>query len=423
MATLFRRPNSKYWQCAFFNAAGKRKYVSTGETKKAKALAVAVELEKHARNLDPEGQAEQRAILAVVEEAGADALRGRLSEDRARDHVDRILKLTGAGGTVHSVSVRQWLVDWLEEKRRTTEQGTVKRYEAIILPFLAGLSPEKQNAPLSAVTPEDVRQFRNKQIDEGKSPSTANLTVKTLRIPFNLARRQGILRVNPAESVETLKVRGKSKESFDFDQVQRLLAAALKKETEARTERERCIFQDWRAAILTAYYTGQRQSDVTEMKWGQVNLEQGIIEFRQEKTDTAVTIPIHPKLAAALASMRGQRDTDLPVFSSLSGKISGGNNGLSGMFRRLMDVADIKPETTAASGMGRSRNSLSFHSLRHAFNTQLAESGVSQEIRQLLTGHSSEAVNDRYTHLGLETLRAAVQRLPSVDGDRFTNFS
>ncbi|MDB4525928.1 tyrosine-type recombinase/integrase, partial [Akkermansiaceae bacterium] len=88
--------------------------------------------------------------------------------------------------------------------------------------------------------------------------------------------------------------------------------------------------------------------------------------------------------------------------------------GLSGMFARLMKEADIKPKTTAATGKGHAQNSLSFHSLRHAFNSHLADQGVDQELRKSLTGHSSTKVNDAYTHMRLTTLREAVVKLDSV---------
>ena len=44
--------------------------------------------------------------------------------------------------------------------------------------------------------------------------------------------------------------------------------------------------------------------------------------------------------------------------------------------------------------------------------------GVSQQLRQLLTGHASKAINDRYTRTDLKTLRKAVELVPSVALDR-----
>jgi hypothetical protein len=44
----------------------------------------------------------------------------------------------------------------------------------------------------------------------------------------------------------------------------------------------------------------------------------------------------------------------------------------------------------------------------------MANAGVSQEIRQKLTGHASADMNRIYTHHELAPLRAAVATLPSL---------
>jgi len=46
-------------------------------------------------------------------------------------------------------------------------------------------------------------------------------------------------------------------------------------------------------------------------------------------------------------------------------------------------------------------------------NSELANAGVAQEIRQLFTGHTSAGMNKRYTHLELAPLRAAIATIPS----------
>jgi integrase len=78
-----------------------------------------------------------------------------------------------------------------------------------------------------------------------------------------------------------------------------------------------------------------------------------------------------------------------------------------------MEKAGVEGKRTRASG-GRTLSSLSFHSLRHSFNSALANAGVSQEIRQKLTGHTSAEMNTIYTHHELAPLRAAVEKLPTL---------
>ena len=48
------------------------------------------------------------------------------------------------------------------------------------------------------------------------------------------------------------------------------------------------------------------------------------------------------------------------------------------------------------------------------FISQLANAGVASEIRQKLAGHASSAVHGIYTHHEIETLRAAVEKLPRL---------
>lgn len=54
-----------------------------------------------------------------------------------------------------------------------------------------------------------------------------------------------------------------------------------------------------------------------------------------------------------------------------------------------------------------------FHSLRYSFNSALANAGVSQEIRVKFTGHSSNAMNDRYTKLDQKPLGGRSTSCPS----------
>jgi integrase len=63
---------------------------------------------------------------------------------------------------------------------------------------------------------------------------------------------------------------------------------------------------------------------------------------------------------------------------------------------------------------GRSVSALSFHSLRHSFNSAMAHAGVPQELRQKLTGHATAEMNTLYTHHELQTIRHAVSAIPRL---------
>jgi integrase len=79
-----------------------------------------------------------------------------------------------------------------------------------------------------------------------------------------------------------------------------------------------------------------------------------------------------------------------------------------------MARAGVEGKITRHTAGGRANSSLSFHSLRHSFNSAMANAGVAQEIRQKLTGHASAEMNAIYTHHELAPLRAAIGLIPSI---------
>jgi len=56
---------------------------------------------------------------------------------------------------------------------------------------------------------------------------------------------------------------------------------------------------------------------------------------------------------------------------------------------------------------------LDFHSLRHTFNTNLANSNVDIGTRMKLTGHSDIKTNQIYNH-AIEPLKQAIECIPEL---------
>jgi integrase len=116
-------------------------------------------------------------------------------------------------------------------------------------------------------------RFRDAEITDGKSPSTANDRIKIVRMAFTTARKQGYISHNPAEAVEMLPEDSESaRQPFDLEQVKALLCAAK---------------GDWRGAIMVALYTGARLADVANMRWESVDLQNKWICFRVGKDKAA----------------------------------------------------------------------------------------------------------------------------------------
>ena len=400
MPTLTKdsRARSPYWICCYTAADGRRLKKSTKETTRAKALEVCLALDR----------AEKMAA------------RGTLTETRARELIGEVLERT-TGEALDFYTAEGWLRDWLRGKEIAKAEATHAKYQHLVEGFLAHLGG-RAKLNIAAISVKDVSSFRDAELASGKSLSTVRFTIRKLAIPFNAARRQGILTVNPVEAVELPDPANGDDDSettrkpFTVEQVTALLEAATLR------EHGRPVFEhgeEWRGAILFAYFTGARLQDVANMPWSAIDLPKGLLSYRARKTKKLVTIPIHPELEAYLLELPAPDSGKAFIFPALAGQGTGGRSGLSMTFSRIMARAGVAGEVTSeAKGKGRTVRTLSFHSLRHSFNSAMANAGVAQEIRMKLTGHASEEMNKAYTHHELEPLRAAIQKVPSVTGGK-----
>ena len=80
-------------------------------------------------------------------------------------------------------------------------------------------------------------------------------------------------------------------------------------------------------------------------------------------------------------------------FPSLFGLRTGGCNGLSARFRKLMTLAGVDKgeDDRKIKGKGRRFFQLGFHSLRHTFISLMANLGVRRELRMKLAGHTTRS--------------------------------
>ena len=100
-------------------------------------------------------------------------------------------------------STEEFLHGWLQSKEATKATGTARRYKNTVEVFLKQIGHRAKH-PLASITPRDIELLRDGEVKAGKSAKTANMAVKTLRIGFNVARRQGLILNSPADAVDLL---------------------------------------------------------------------------------------------------------------------------------------------------------------------------------------------------------------------------
>lgn len=334
-------------------------------------------------------------VCLSIERAERFAKIGTLTEQAAKKIIGEIVERT-TGEPLHHFAAREWFAEWLAGKAQTKSAATAERYRQVSRDFLASLG-NRSKLSLAHITPKDIRTYRDAELAANKSAKTANLSVKIVSAAFNAAQRQGYIASNPCTALESLPQATAERSTFTQKQVAKLVGAAE---------------GDWKGAILLAYYTGARLGDVANMRWNAIDLKERLVTFTPSKTKRMQTVPLHPELERHLLKSPGIGKAFL--FASLAGKGTGGKSGLSGQFAAIMARVGIEGKITRHTAAGRANSSLSFHSLRHSFNSAMANAGVSQEIRQRLTGHASAEMNKTYTHHELEPLRAAIAAIPGV---------
>jgi integrase len=133
-----------------------------------------------------------------------------------------------------------------------------------------------------------------------------------------------------------------------------------------------------RLAMALGLYTGQRRGDV--LRIGRQHIRNGALSVRQEKTGTALVIPVHPELARILAA------TPIGHLTFLTTRNGGAfrSDGFSEQFRRWCTAAGLPDHCV-------------FHGLRKAAARRLAEAGCTAHEIASITGHASLSEVQRYT--------------------------
>ena len=413
MATLFKKKNRDgkqlpNWYCTFQiptkEGDSQQVHRSTGTPSKKDALDKARDLERDARKEASADDETAKAILSKLTEASELAMKGRLNPAHARRLLGEIMEASGEAGLV-SYTLRKWIEEWLAEKTATTKPATTAFYRSSTNDFISFLGKRADNH-IETITTKDVRDFRDSVIVRGRTIRTANQKLKCLRSVFGDAVKASALLHNPTSPIKTLD---------ETDTIPRLPFAV--EDVSALLDAAPC--KEWRGMILLGAFTGMRMGDAANLKGGNLDLERQVINFTPRKSSrkgTVVEVPIHEEIVNHFKDNPPPPFAGASLFTSLAGKDTGGRMGLSNLFTKIMLTAGLDPITTETSEDGTERKlaKRSFHSLRHTFTSWLAKADVPEEVRMKMTGHTESKTHQKYTHQELSTLRAGVDKIPSI---------
>jgi integrase len=138
--------------------------------------------------------------------------------------------------------------------------------------------------------------------------------------------------------------------------------------------------------ILVAFRHGLRASELTDLRWDQIDFDHGVMRVRRVKKGTPATHPIMGDELRALRRLQREQDPKSPfVFTSERGAPFGATG-----FARMLERAGV------AAKLGFKAHP---HMLRHACGFALANKGHDTRALQAYLGHKSIQHTVRYTEL------------------------
>jgi enterobacteria phage integrase len=212
-----------------------------------------------------------------------------------------------------------------------------------------------------------------------KTPGMANLSASVLRRLFAYAIKKELRNDNPFSAIEPYKLG--SHHTWTEAEI------ATYRETWPVGTRERLAFD-------LLLYTGQRIGDVAAMRHS--DIRDGAIHIVTEKTEAALSLPIHPDLLASIEACPSHG----PMLIGYNGKpISG--QALGVFLQRAAHAGGLPKECKP-------------HGLRKSHMRRLAEYGSSSKEIASMSGHRTLREIERYTAKADQTklARVAVARIP-----------
>ena len=234
-------------------------------------------------------------------------------------------------------------------------------------------------------TAADIKtKFRGRAIVEG-GKGTASRTVGLLGGIFSFAVKQEMRADNPVRGVERYK--DKKGERFLSASELAALGEAIRNAEVAGTNRAAL------AIIRLLSFTGARKSEITNLRWSEVDFDRRCLMLADSKTGAKV-IPLGPP-ALEILSLIERVQGSIFVFPAESG--SGSFQGTEKVWRKLRKAAGMEE--------------LRIHDLRHSFASVGLLAGDNLAIIGKLLGHADVKTTARYAHIADDPLKQAADRI------------
>jgi integrase len=282
----------------------------------------------------------------------------------------------------------------LPRKRPSTAQGYRELLANHIRPHFG------KHTKVGNITHNDIQQLQDKVSKAGKrqkngvalpAPYQANRVHSVLSKAFNLAIRWGMRADNPCKGIERNKEYERRRYIKPKEELPRLVEAMAAHPNQQAVN-----------AIRLLLLTGARRGEVLSMRWADIDIGAGTWSKPPSSTKQKEWHEV-PLSAPARQLLAGIHDAFIAKRQQLPEYVFPGG----GAHGHVMEIKRTWYAIKKAAGI----TNLRVHDLRHSFASELVSGGATLHLVGALLGHSDPSVTARYSHLYIDPLRAATERV------------
>lgn len=343
----------------------------------------------------PDGKQRREAVGYSIEEAkDADGKRRTQKRENRIFDIKLDTKMTFR-------ELAEWYLDIEEIKGKASYRQMKYRIKL--------LNEEIGNKIVSNIIPIDLENYREKRRKKGIALATIDDEIGQAKMIINKAFENKTVSGDTLQSFKAVKKLLKTNanardEIFTKEQFDRLFNKAP---------------QYLKEIMATAFFTGMRKGEILNLTWDKVDLNKKRIRLEaiDTKTGEPRTCPICNELYEIFTEKAKKRDhiqeagTDNHVF------LYNGNP-----IKDDIKTAFIATCKKAGVSYGRKiKGGLTFHDLRHSFNTYMRKAGVDKEVIKAITGHNTDSMFTRYNKIDRDDIDIAVDKFETFLNDRKLN--
>jgi integrase/recombinase XerC len=247
---------------------------------------------------------------------------------------------------------------------------------------------------LSHCTHPDLRAWIIDLVEQGLSQTTVNRKLATLRSFYKFLMRSKIIQKDPTYKLKSLKTPKKLPEFLQETTIESVLEEEVYSPT-FEGQRDRMVLE-------FLYLTGVRLSELTSLKWKDINLYEEQVKVLGKRQKERI-IPLTKSLQRNITNYKKVAEAH---FITLEGedyfiRSNKGEKAYSMLIYRIVKhYLDLFAQNSKRSP----------HLLRHTFATHLLNKGADLNAVKDLLGHANLAATQVYTHNSMEKLKAVFEQ-------------